>query len=191
MDLKKQIDQVLQGNSDSFELVVRHYEKKIFTFCFFMLGNRQEAEDAAQEVFFKAYRNLAGYRHDNDNLFLAWLYKIASNHCNTLLKRKKRWHHLMLLFGNRNDEKSAEQTFAEQSENQLQWLEGLSPAEKQLLALRVIEDRSFQEISDILGIRAAAVRKRFERIKVKLRRNREQWEGMCYEQRYEYKSLRS
>jgi len=184
--LKKHIDQVLHGEPDAFEMIVRHFEKKIFTFCYFMLGNRQEAEDAAQEVFFKAYRNLANYRHDSDDLFLAWLYKIASNHCSTLLKRKKGWYRLMPLFRSDANEKSAEQTFTDQADVQLQLLKGLSAAEKEILALRVIEDRPFQEISAILGISTATVRKRFERIKVKLKTNRNQLEGTRYEQRFEY-----
>jgi len=185
MEIKKLIDQVLHGDPDAFELIVRNFERKIFTFCYFMLGNRQEAEDTAQEVFFKAYRNLARYRHDSDDLFLAWLYKIAANHCSTLLKRKKRWYLLMPLFKNDGNEKSAEQTFSDQADIQLQWLEGLTAAEKEILALRVIEDRPFQEISGILGINSATVRKRFERLKVKLKRNRDQLEATRYEQRYE------
>lgn len=168
METKKHIDQVLDGDPDAFELIVRQFQRKIFTFCYFILGNRQEAEDAAQEVFFKAYKNLASYRHDSDDLFLAWLYKIAANHCSTLLKRKKRWYLLMPLFGNVGNEKSAEQSFSDQDDIHLHWLEGLTAAEKEILALRVIEDRPFEEISRILGISSATLRKRFERLKVKL-----------------------
>jgi RNA polymerase sigma-70 factor (ECF subfamily) len=186
MEMKKNIDQILQGDTDAFELIIQKFQRKIYTFCYFMLGDLQEAEDAVQEVFFKAYRNLAGYRHDSDDLFLAWLYKIAANHCSTLLKRKKRWYRLMPLFRNDGNEKSAEQTFSDQADIHLQWFAGLSAAEKEILALRVIEDRPFEEISRILGISSATVRKRFERLKVKLKRNRDQLEGTRYEQRYEY-----
>lgn len=56
METKIQIEQVLQGNPDAFESIVRHFERKIFTFCYFMLQNRQEAEDAAQEVFLRHIR---------------------------------------------------------------------------------------------------------------------------------------
>jgi len=185
MELKILIDQILHGDPNAFEPIVRNFEKKIYTFCYFMLGNRQEAEDTAQEVFFKAYQNLASYRHERDDLFLAWLYKIAANHCKSVLKRKKRWYLLMPLFRNNGNEKSAEQSFSDQADIQLQWLEGLTAAEREILALRVIEDRPFQEISDILGISSATVRKRFERIKLKLRRNIDQVEGIQYEQRYE------
>lgn len=186
MELKKHITQIMNGDLDAFEMIVRHFERKIFTFCYFMLGNRQEAEDAAQEVFFKAYRNLGTYRHESDDLFLSWLYKIAGNHCRTLLKRKNKWYLLMPLFRNEGNEKSAEQIFADKADVQLQLLEGLTAAEKEILALRVIEDRPFQEISAMMGISSAAVRKRFERIRGKLIRNRNQLEGTRYEQRFEY-----
>ncbi|WP_159884542.1 RNA polymerase sigma factor [Paenibacillus puerhi] len=185
MEIKKLIDQVLQGNPDAFEGIVRNFQRKIYTFCYFMLGNRQEAEDAAQEVFLKAYRNLARYRHEGDDLFLAWLYKIASNHCSTLLQRKKRWYLLMPLFKNDHNEKSAEQTFSDQAYIPLHLLEGLTTAEKEMIALRVIEDRPFEEISAILGISSATVRKRFERLRVKLKRNKDRMEGALNEQRYE------
>jgi len=184
--MRRHIDEVRNGNLDAFEMIVRHFERKIFSFCYFMLANRQEAEDAAQEVFFKAYRNLASYRHESDELLLAWLYKIASNHCRTLLKRKNKWLLLMPLFRNEGNEKSAEQTFSDKADVQLQLLEGLTAAEKEILALRVLEDRPFQEISAILGISSATVRKRFERIKGKLIRNRNQLEGTRYGQQFEY-----
>ncbi|GKU80491.1 RNA polymerase sigma factor [Paenibacillus sp. L3-i20] len=186
METKIQIEQVLQGNPDAFESIVRHFERKIFTFCYFMLQNRQEAEDAAQEVFFKAYQNLVNYRHDTDDLLLAWLYKIAANHCSTMLKRKRKWYFLMPLFRNDGNVKSAEQTFSDKSDVQLQMLEGLTIAEKEILVLRVIEDRPFQEISTILDISSATARKRFERIKMKLKRSRTQLEGSLYEQRFEH-----
>jgi len=185
METKKLIDQVVHGEPDAFEFIVRNFERKIYTFCYFMLGNRMEAEEAAQEVFFKAYRKLASYRHDSDDLFLSWLYKIAANHCRTLLKRKKRRYLLMPLFRDNGNEKSAEQTFSDQTDIQSQWLEGLSAAEKEILILRVIEDRPFQEISSMLGISSATLRKRFERIKVKLKRNRNQEEDTRYGQRFE------
>ncbi|OBR65287.1 hypothetical protein A7K91_20100 [Paenibacillus oryzae] len=186
MEIKEHIEQILQGNPEAFEVIVRLYEKKIFSFCYFMLGNRQEAEDAAQEVFFKAYRNLESYRHESDDLFLAWLYKIASNHCSTLLKRKQRWHLLMPLFRSDGSEKSAEQVFSDQTYVQLQLLKGLTASEREILALRVLEDRPFQDISAILGISSAAIRKRYERIKAKLKKNQSQMEDARYEQRFEY-----
>lgn len=84
------------GEANSFESLVRMYQQRIFSFCYYMLGNKQEAEDAVQEVFLKAYRKLKNYRYDYS--FSAWLYKIASNHCRTELKRKKKWKLLLPFF---------------------------------------------------------------------------------------------
>lgn len=185
MEMKEQIERVLQGDTDAFELIIRKMQQNIFTFCYCMLGDLQEAEDATQEVFFKAYRHLPGYRHDSDGLFAAWLYKIAANHCNTMLRRKKKWYLLMPLFRNEAKEKSAEQAYSDQADNELGWIAGLTAEEKEILALRVVEDQSFEAIARILKIRSATVRKRFERLKSKLRKNRNVWEGTRYEQRYE------
>lgn len=180
------IDQIHRGNRDAFEPIILKFQQKMFKFCFFMLGNRQ-AEDAVQEVFFKAYRHLSSYRHDSDELFQAWLYKIAANHCRSLLKRKNKWNLLMSLFRNEASMKSTEhiQSLSEQSELQLQWLEDLSLRRKLILALRVLEDQSFEEIAGVLGVSSAVVRKRFERLRAKLRQKNEHQEGMRYEQRFE------
>ena len=53
MEMKKHIDQVIHSDLDAFEIIVRKFRAKNLHFCYFMLGNRQEAEDAAQEVFFR------------------------------------------------------------------------------------------------------------------------------------------
>ena len=185
MGLQDNIDQILRGDVERFEQIVQEYQRSISTFCYFMLGDRQEAEDATQEVFFKAYRSLGSYRHDSEALFKSWLYKIASNYCSSLLRRKKMMCLLMPLFRNEEFEKSAEQVFTEQFDSHLPWLEGLTPGEKKMLALRVIEDKPFDEISQILGISPAAGRKRFERLKSKLNKNKTQWEAWKYEQRTE------
>ena len=185
MELQDHIDQILQGHVELFEQIVQKHQRSISTFCYFMLGDRQEAEDATQEVFFKAYRSLGKYRHDSEALFKSWLYKIASNYCSSLLRRKKMWQLLMPLIRNEESEKSAEQIFSEQFDPHLPWMKVLSPGEKEMLALRVIEDKPFDEISQILGISPAAGRKRYERLKNKLNKNRTQWEAWKYEQRTE------
>ncbi|KOP68107.1 hypothetical protein AMS62_24810 [Bacillus sp. FJAT-18019] len=185
MDMKEVIRRVADGDTDAFEIIVQQYQQKIYMFCYFMLGHRQEAEDAAQEVFFKAYRSLSHYNHESEEMFLAWLYRIASNYCNTLLKRKKKGQLLLLLFRSIRDEQSAEQAYAEQEDHRLDWLAGMTAEEKEILALRVIEDKPFDEISVILDISSATVRKRFQRIRLKLKKNKAQWEGTIYEQRCE------
>lgn len=172
MDIDEQIRKVRDGDVNSFEPVIREYQQNIFAFCYFMLGHRQEAEDAVQDVFFKAYRHLPTYRFEQS--FLAWLYKISANHCKTVLKRKRKWSLLLPLFRTYDREISAEQSFVDQNGTEIsQWLIGLSPAEKEILILRVLEDQSFEMIAELLGSKPATVRKRFERLRKKLRTKHE------------------
>ena len=59
----------------------------MFNLCFRMLGERAEAEDAAQESFLRAYRNLG--RYDRQRSFKTWLLSIASNHCIDPIARRR------------------------------------------------------------------------------------------------------
>lgn len=69
------------------ELVAR-YQGQMFGLCFRMLGNRQDAEDVAQEAFLRVFRNLKSW--DNNRDFKPWLLAIAGNRCRTLLATRKR-----------------------------------------------------------------------------------------------------
>jgi len=67
------------GNLSAFEELVLKYQDKIYTLCRYMLRNVHDAEDAAQDVFFKAYRNLKDFKPDAS--FYTWLYRIGINTC--------------------------------------------------------------------------------------------------------------
>ncbi|MBP1990869.1 RNA polymerase sigma factor [Paenibacillus eucommiae] len=183
MDIQEIMEKVRQGDSNAYEMVIRMYQQRIFTFCYYMLGNQQEAEDAVQDIFLKAYKHLSSYRHEHS--FYAWLHRIAHNHCNNLLKRKRKWRLLLPMFRPVIQEKSAEQIFSEQMSTEIvDWLKDLSAVEKQILLLRVLEDLSFDEIAQALEAKPAAVRKRFERIKKKLQQTKRR-DDIHHEQRYE------
>ncbi|HEX7629209.1 MAG TPA: sigma-70 family RNA polymerase sigma factor, partial [Candidatus Methylomirabilis sp.] len=77
------MERVQAGDIAAFEALVRRYERWVFTLAFRMVGDRQEAEDIAQEVFLKVYRGLRGFR--GAARFSTWLYAIASHHCLTYL----------------------------------------------------------------------------------------------------------
>ncbi|MEK8130838.1 sigma-70 family RNA polymerase sigma factor [Paenibacillus filicis] len=185
MEINALIQQVRQGDVDCFEPIIRKYEQQIYRFCLFLLGDRQEAEDAAQDIFFKSYQYL--HRFDPAQSFSAWLHKIAENHCRNLLKRRRRWYHLLPLFRPTGQARSAEQVYAENMGTELgYWFHGLSVPEKKLLFLRVVEDYSFEEIAQMMEESASTVRKRFERLRVKLRGKKPQREEVTgHEQRLE------
>ncbi|MBI4396112.1 MAG: sigma-70 family RNA polymerase sigma factor [Elusimicrobia bacterium] len=87
-DDKRIIREVLAGEREAYAELVRLYHVKVITLCLSLLGNPTQAEDAAQDVFLKAYRNLSRFRQES--AFSTWIYRIAYNHCLNLLRARKR-----------------------------------------------------------------------------------------------------
>jgi RNA polymerase sigma-70 factor (ECF subfamily) len=69
----------VQGDAPAFSKLVEMYSKPVFNLCYRMLGNPQDAEDASQEAFIRAFRSIR--RYDPDRKFLTWLLSIAANYC--------------------------------------------------------------------------------------------------------------
>ena len=78
------IHRLKDGDDRAFEELVRIYQDRVFSLSLRMIGNRQEAEDLAQEVFMTVHRAIASYR--GDGRFYTWLYRIASNTCKNRIK---------------------------------------------------------------------------------------------------------
>jgi len=67
------------GDADAFSHIVELYQRPVYNLCYRMLGNSQEAEDAAQEAFLRAFRAIK--RYDPKRKFASWLLSIAANYC--------------------------------------------------------------------------------------------------------------
>ena len=79
--------QAQQGNDQAFTQLVEHYQTPVYNLCSRMLGEAEAAEDAAQESFLRAYRNLA--RYDRQRPFATWLLSITAHYCIDCLRRRK------------------------------------------------------------------------------------------------------
>ena len=79
MDLfvKKRIKAIQKGDQNAYAEIVELYKEKVYRICYRMLGNRHEAEDAAQEAFIRAYVNIDTYNPAMK--FSSWLYRITTN----------------------------------------------------------------------------------------------------------------
>ncbi len=75
-----------RGDDDAFARLVRRHERAIFGLCYRLLGNSDDARDAAQEAFVRAYGSLE--RYDGAQPFAPWALRIARNHCIDLLRRR-------------------------------------------------------------------------------------------------------
>lgn len=71
------VQRCLQGDNAGFDLLVKRYQRQVYSLCYRMLGDADEAADAAQESFVKAYSALQGFRQDSS--FLTWIFRIAHN----------------------------------------------------------------------------------------------------------------
>jgi RNA polymerase sigma-70 factor (ECF subfamily) len=81
---RRLVRRLKQGDERAFQELVHTYQDRIFGMVFRMIGNRQEAEDIAQEVFISVHRGIANYR--GEGRFYTWLYRIASNTTKNRLK---------------------------------------------------------------------------------------------------------
>lgn len=168
------IAQILAGDTDRFEVLVRAHEKGVYNLALRMLGNSQDALDASQEAFFRAYRALSGFR--GDSKFSVWLYRLTSNVCLDMLRKRGRLDELSL-----TDEEAGlfplpDLRFDPQTElerNELrravrQGMEKLAPEFRQALALRDINGLSYEEIGQVTGLELGTVKSRICRARRKL-----------------------
>jgi RNA polymerase sigma-70 factor (ECF subfamily) len=133
-----------------------------------MLGNKVEAEDAAQEAFLRAYTHLRSY--DPNRPFRSWLLSIASHYCIDRLRRRRiTWLPLEDEFAepyNMTSKSPNPETVTarrEQEEKVQELLGTLSPTDRAAITLRYWYDCSYEEIAEMLNLTVSAVKSRLHR----------------------------
>ncbi len=81
------VKEALAGNKQSFSRLVEAYQRPVFNLAYRMLGSPDEAEDAAQETFLRAYTRLSQY--DGSHKFSTWILSIANHHCIDRLRKRR------------------------------------------------------------------------------------------------------
>jgi RNA polymerase sigma-70 factor (ECF subfamily) len=87
-DVRRLVDRCLTGDQAAMAELVERFQSQVFGMCFRMLGQRQDAEDMAQESFVRALRGLRNWDSSRD--FAPWLFAIAGNRCRTMLAVRAR-----------------------------------------------------------------------------------------------------
>src|ERR1700756_2451330 len=167
------------GDAAAFEELVARYEDKIFRLTSNITGNREDAEDAMQEAFLKAYAHLNDFQ--GESRFYTWLVRIAANEALMRL-RKRRPNHFSLDQPIASDSELMPRELEEWSPNPEQlyakseidnivsaFVEQLEDDYRIVLVLRDVEELSTQETADALGISISAVKSRLLRARLKLR----------------------
>lgn len=157
-----------QGDDEAFARIVEEYQRPVYNLCYRMLGNPNDAEDAAQETFLRAYKSLS--RYDRNRSFATWLMSIASHYCIDQLRKRK-----LTTFSMDDENKSwfepadpgpHPEKVVSQWEKQVQMQEMLgilSPKDRAAVVMRYWYEYSYQEIADMLSLTVSAVKSRLHR----------------------------
>lgn len=175
------IESVKKGNSSQYDEIVSIFQKRLYHYIYCIVNNTQDAEDILQDTFVMAYRKIHKYK--NNTCFSAWLYRIARNLSYDSMKKSKR----LLLFDKSEIENMLEncvqQVDVHDEREQIiqEVLEQLNFKEKNILILRIYEEKSYDEIAYIMNIGESACRKQYERARKKFIKLYDSMEGKdCY-----------
>lgn len=159
------IERAVDGDHAAFTQLVEAYKGPVYSLALRMLHRPAEAEDAAQEIFLRAYTKLATY--DRERKFVSWLMGIASNYCIDVLRRRR------ATFVTLDDvayivpstepgpERQAEQR--EQRRAIQQAIAQLPETYRLVAVLRYYQDLSYEEIQEITGLSEPTVKTRLHR----------------------------
>jgi len=169
MDERELIARLQKRDEAAFEELIRQYEKKVYTLCFRMCGNSEDAEEAAQDAFLALWRGIDRFRQESS--LSTWIYRLATNACiDTLRRRKKQSGSVSLddeeLFVDAVDTSPQPQETVEHREAQKLLQEGLSALleeYRKVLILREIEGLSYTEIAESASIELGTVKSRISR----------------------------
>jgi RNA polymerase sigma-70 factor (ECF subfamily) len=169
------VRQFLDGERESFSLLVRRHQERIMRVCLRLLLSTADAQDACQEVFIKTAERLHMYQPSAQ--FSTWLYRIAVNHCLNVLRsrRRRRWlspfskEPATLLDIAATEDDPLQNTEKQERQQQVRLALAALPEEQRLaVVLHRYEGLSYEEIAQVLQVSVSAVESRLHRAKKNL-----------------------
>lgn len=187
---KKLIKKAIDGDPQAFEKLIVKYEGKIYAIAFKVFKNEADAYDVAQEICIKLYHKINLFRFESK--FSTWLYRLATNTAIDEYRKAKRKRNHESSYDEPIDTgedmmskqlvdrgETPEQTVIRSEKAQYVWeaLEQLKPDQKEIIVMKDIEEKSYQEISDLLDINLGTVKSRLARSRIALKNVLEElWE---------------
>jgi RNA polymerase sigma-70 factor (ECF subfamily) len=159
---------VLEGDTESFRLLVQRYQKPVIKMIANLINDRHICEDVAQEVFLAAYKKLPSFDPARSS-FSTWLFTIARNKSINAMKKRK----IPSVsnppenpdFSEPVDSLIRDELFIELD----QALNSLSPSHRRALVLAEFENLPYEQIAQIEGVRIGTIKSRINRAKHRLR----------------------
>ena len=168
------ITRVLQGDQQSYALLVNRYQNFVFTITLRYITIREDAEEVAQDVFIKAYKALGDFK--GQSKFSTWLYTVTTTTCISFLRKKKLPTHSL-----DNDQvfEVADSVDSGMRANQIEQksrvnmvneaIRMLGPDDAQILTLFYKGEQTLEEIAKILGKETNAIKVQLHRARARLK----------------------
>lgn len=172
----------LAGRREAFDSLVLRHKDRIFNLCCRLLGDTDDAEECAQEIFIKVFRSLKTFRLESS--FSTWLFRIAVNTCkNRRNCAEYRFWRRILRIGPRPDEDDdfpefeiedrapsplAQLTDGERDRLIQDAINSLPQDQKTVIVLRHIEELSYEDICSITGYNPGTVKSKLARARMQL-----------------------
>lgn len=174
-----QLELARNGDLDAFSVLVERYSARVYGVCFSYLGNRQDAEDTAQETFVKAFKAMRSYQFLSS--FYTWIYRIAANTCMDFRRRSSKLSAVSLdeametddsqVFWQIPDQGPLPDELAIQAETRQLIREGITKLPdflQEIIILRDLEGLSYHELADLLNLSEGTVKSRLSRARYQL-----------------------
>lgn len=169
--------EVINGNHQAYNQLIERYWGRTFARVYSLLGNREDAEEVTQDAFSRALENLANFRWEAS--FSTWLYQIASNLARNRYwywKRRGRGRDLHMEAPLNEEGLTLQDLMADGSADpadRMRWkefhgavnaqLEGLPERHREIMEMRLLDDLSYEEISELLDVPVGTVKSRISR----------------------------
>jgi RNA polymerase sigma-70 factor, ECF subfamily len=163
------VARIMSGDVDAYALLVTRYRPRLSRYALRMLGNREDAQEALQDAFIRAYRAIG--RCDDPERFGSWLFSILVNRCRTTGARSTRRARTFV-----SDEVATRSAAESHPAEQAAWREEIERALAQLdsdqreaFLLKHVEGLSYEEMAEITGAGVSALKMRVKRACDRLR----------------------
>jgi len=174
------VSQLKKGDREAFNELVKEYEKQVINIAFGMLSDREDALDAAQEVFIRIYKSIGSFKGQSS--LTTWIYRVTANVCNDILRKRQRTAKTVSIY-NSDDEDGRGEEIAdtaptpeenvEMNERQQAVRDAiakLNPDFRAVVTLCELQGSSYEEAAAVLGVPTGTIRSRLSRARSALRK---------------------
>jgi RNA polymerase sigma-70 factor (ECF subfamily) len=169
---------IQSGDHNAFETLINRYQRQVANQIYMNMGNRDDVDDIAQEVFIRVYRSLPKFKFHSS--FFSWIYRITMNLCIDEIRKRKirRMLSLDFLAEDYLDKNGVSDEVPTPSDSVLlnekkdivrRAMQHLSKEHREILTLREYQDLSYDEIAETLGLTVQAVKSRIFRARSEIR----------------------